>query len=128
MITLLPVYTESLAPSEYFFRWNDEIKSLRQQAAGYGIGGYYAPFAAGFQAGFGLPGFYAVYPGLVVFGGDTNSNWADPFTMAHEFGHFLQFKLQGNQLGGGGPHSGCFLLTDDVAFSRGICRLARYLL
>jgi len=39
--------------------------------------------------------------------------------VAHEFGHFFQFKLQNNQLGGGQPHFVCQVINLGPAFIEG---------
>ena len=98
-----PYYKGGSAPSRYLFHWNDEIKSLQRNWSYNGFGSYYTPFIAGHDSSVGpSPAyFYQVPPGIIAFNDD--GKWPSIWVIAHECGHFFQFKMQNNQLGYGQP-------------------------
>lgn len=117
-IYLRPYYNAAVAPSRYLFHWNDEIKSLQRRWGYNGFGSYYTPFIAGHDASVqGNAYFYGAPPGIVAFNDD--AKWFPLFLIAHEYGHFFQFKLQNNQLGYGQPHYVCQQIDEGPAFREG---------
>lgn len=112
-----PVFTASNAPYPFFFRWNDEIKSLKARWAAATFGSGYTPFTAAYIASASPPVYFWPSEEMVVF--DTANRWIVKWVMAHEFGHQFQYTLQGNQLGGGGPHAICDAVSDAVGFVEG---------
>ena len=114
-----PLFDTIVAPQNYFFRWNAEIKSLQQRWALNGFGSSYTPFKAGYDSSStGGALFLPVSPGVVSFG--VTGRYTLRWIMAHEFGHFFQFKLQGNALApGGGAHQYCQVLLASTAFAEG---------
>lgn len=114
-----PLFDTIVAPQNYFFRWNAEIKSLQQRWASKGFGSSYTPFKAGFDSSSADGAlFLPVSPGIVSFG--SAARYTLRWIMAHEFGHFFHFKLQGNALApGGGAHQYCQVLTSATAFAEG---------
>jgi len=115
---ITPTFTSANSPSPYFFRWSEEIKSLKSRWSGASFGSSYTPFTAAYQPSSNPPVYF--YPhgsGIVVY--DTANRWRDKWTMAHEFGHQFQYTLQGNHLSGGGPHTICQAVSDSVGFVEG---------
>ena len=119
-IQLAPYYNRNIAPSAYLFHWNDEIKSLQRNWSYYGFGQSYTPFIAGHDSSVGqsvTAYFYQVPPGIIAF--DDSAEWPFLWVIAHECGHFFQFKLQNNQLGYGQPHNACQQIDVGPAFREG---------
>jgi hypothetical protein len=117
-IQLRPHYDQNNGPSRYLFHWNDEIKTLQQDWAWSGIPSSYTPFIAGHDSNLiQTANFYQVPPGIILFSDD--HVWTIRWSVAHECGHFLQFMLQGGQLGDGQQHSVCQAIDIGPGFREG---------
>jgi hypothetical protein len=116
-IQLAPYYNTNIAPSRYLFHWNDEIKSLQRNWSYNGFGSYYTPFIAGHDSNAADAYFFATPPGIIAIG--DGAKWNSLWLIAHECGHFFQFKLQGNRLGYGQPHFVCQQIGVGPAFREG---------
>ena len=115
---MYPLFDPNNAFYSFLFRWNAEIESLRSRWADNGFGSYFTPFTAGYDGS--LPStaaFIIASPGLVAFNDD--GRYTIKWIMAHEFGHFFQYRLQGGSLDGGGQHSYCGNSGDTTAFIEG---------
>lgn len=115
---ITPIFSATNSPYPFFFRWNEEINSLQSRWATAGFGGSFTRFTVGYWSTASPPvSFQPNGPGVVIY--DSANRWRDKWTMAHEFGHQFQYTLQGNQLGGGGPHTVCQAVNDGVGFVEG---------
>ena len=115
---MFPLFDPANSFYTFLFRWNNEIKSLQSRWAESGFGSYYTPFKAGYDSSAqDSTAFVISAPGLVAF--NTAGSYTIKWTMAHEFGHFFQYQLQGGSLDGGGQHSYCGNYGDAVAFVEG---------
>jgi hypothetical protein len=105
-----PTFRSANSPYPFFFRYNEEARSLQRRWSG-SISSAFTDFRAGYDASYVYPVAYErVAPGLVVFRDD--GRWITRWVMAHEFGHHLQFRLQGNVSSYGGIHDVCWTLVD----------------
>ena len=115
---ITPTFTASNSPYPFFFRWNEEIKSLKSRWATASFNGSYTPFTVAYVYNDNPPVYFSPDgPGLVRY--DSANRWLTKWVMAHEFGHQFQYTLQGNHISGGGPHSICQAVTDAVGFVEG---------
>lgn len=104
-----PVFSDAasgsgFSPYSSFFQWNNKIKELRDYWSGQGLASYTA-FKAVYDPNtvFSVPYFFG---GKVVF--EPPFKWLDDWTMTHEFGHNLQFLVQGEQIAyAGGTNLSC---------------------
>lgn len=113
-----PVFTAANSSHPFYFRWNDEIKSLRSRWAAAGFGSGAMAFRATYVPTANPPlHFSTLGDGIVVF--DSANRWVVKWLMAHELGHHFQYTIQGNNLAGGGPHTICQAVSDAVGFVEG---------
>jgi hypothetical protein len=115
---IFPIFTAVNSPYPFFFRWNEEVKSLQAAWAAASFGSSYTSFKASYFSSANPPVyFWPVGSGYVIF--DSANRWSSKWVMAHEFGHQFEYTLQGNQLAGGGGHSICEAVSDAVGFIEG---------
>ncbi len=116
---MYPLFDTNSTANAFLFNWNEEIKSLQKRWSDSGFGASFTPFKAGYDPTFqdANAAFIPTSPGLVEF--NDSGRWVFKWLMAHEFGHFFQYELQGGSLAGGGTHSYCISSGDVTSFSEG---------
>lgn len=119
-----PFFTESFGNRPSFFRWNEQIKRLKRYWQGEGFSSYYTPFRAAWESIGNGAYFHQTSPGMVVFG--DSRRWSPKFLMAHEFGHQLHYRLQGDApiWTNGDVHSMCQVNDAATAFAEGFANWA----